>query len=221
MKVGTIYRIQPANGLECYVGSTFDELRHRFKNHKSNYKRWKDGDETRTTSSFNLFEKYGIENCKAMVIKQYEVEDRRHLEVYETLWIKKLKAINKLEPCGGLLKKERDKEYKKQYREANKEVVKKQRKQYYEANKEKVNEKTKQYREANREKINEKDKKYYEANKEKVKEKKKQYYEANKEKVNEKQKQYYEANKAQRKEYDKQHYQIKTKIKQLMRISVD
>jgi hypothetical protein len=220
MKIGTIYRIQPANGLECYVGSTFNELRHRFKSHKYEYCKWKDEKATKTTV-YELFEKYGVDSCKAMVIKQYEVEDRRHLEVYETIWIKKLKAINKNEPCGGLLKKERDKEYKKQYREANKEVVKKQRKQYHEVNKEKINERMKQYREANREKINERMKQYREANREKVNERMKQYREANREKVNEKTKQYREANKEKMRQYNKQRYQIRSEIKQLMLINVD
>jgi hypothetical protein len=150
MRTGRVYRIVAIEGPEVYVGSTLLATRDRFIQHKGQYKRWKNG-KSNGCSVYELFDKYGVDNCRMILIKEYEVEDRQHLEVYETLWVKKMKAINKYEPCGGLLLKQ----YKKQYCEANKE-------------------KNKQYREANSNKLKEQKRRYYEANKEKILEQKKQ-----------------------------------------------
>jgi tRNA nucleotidyltransferase/poly(A) polymerase len=189
MKTGKVYKIVAGQGTECYVGSTRADLRIRMFEHRRKYRAWKKGKNDKR-SVFELFEKYGVENCRMVLIKEYDVVDKRHLEVYETLWMKKLRAINKLEPCGGLLKKEHQKQYGKQYREANLEMI---------------GEKKKQYRKANLEMIGEK---------------KKQYYKTNAEMISEKQKQYYKTNKERLKEYQKQYNQIQKEIKQLMHITI-
>jgi hypothetical protein len=46
-----------------------------------------------------------------MLIKEYEVIDRRHLKVFELLQIKKLKSINIVKPCGYLLKRQQKKQH--------------------------------------------------------------------------------------------------------------
>jgi signal recognition particle GTPase len=96
---------------------------------------------------------------------------------------------------------EKQKEYKKKYREENEEKIKK----YREENKEKIKEQRKKYREENKEKIKEQRKKYKEENKEKIKEWNKKYYQENKERINERCKKYNKENKeklnAQRKKY--------------------
>jgi hypothetical protein len=94
MVIGRIYKIVSGEGNECYLGSTFNKLKYRFKQHKNDYRRWKDGNRG-SCASFDLFEKYEIKNCKMLLIKEYDVIDRKHLQVYETLWICKLKSINK------------------------------------------------------------------------------------------------------------------------------
>ena len=130
-----------------------------------------------------------------ILIKEYEVLDRRHLEVYETLWIKKLKAMNKLEPCGGLLKKQRETRYKNQWYEENKEIIRQKQKQYYEENKEAITEQSKQYYKDNKEELLNKQKQYYEENKENILRRVKQYQERNQEKIKENKTKYYEKNK--------------------------
>lgn len=151
MKIGRVYKIISSQGNECYVGSTFNTLRDRFKVHKYNYTA-----KNNKCSVIELFNKYGIDNCKCILIKEYKVNDRRHLEVYETLWIKKLKSINKNEPCGGLLIREKMKQYSKIHNFNHKE----EHKQYYQDNKEEINNKVKLYYEANKEIINAKKNKY-------------------------------------------------------------
>lgn len=177
MRTGRVYKIVCGQSNECYVGSTFDELKYRFQTHKTKYRQ-----HTSKCSVVELFDKYGIDNCKMLLIKQYEVIDRRHLEVYETLWIKKLNSINKVEPCGGLL----EKQYQKQYRKKNEKVLKEYGKQWYRENREKI----KQSYDEKIETIAEKSKERYEQKKEVILEQQRQYRERNKQKVKQRKEDY-------------------------------
>ena len=62
-----------------------------------------------------LFKKFGLENFRMILIKEYEVCDRTHLQAYETLWVSKLTCVNKCIPLH--IKKLS----KKHYYETNKE----------------------------------------------------------------------------------------------------
>jgi len=130
MRIGRVYKIIPSQGNECYVGSTFDTLRDRLKYHKYNYESFKLNN-FRYLTVFDLFNKYGTNGCKIILIKEYDVLDRRHLEVYETLWMKKLKSINKIEPVAGLLKKDSKKQSNKRYRDENKEEINQKQRQAF------------------------------------------------------------------------------------------
>lgn len=97
--IGHIYKIICSLDNDfIYIGSTFNELRHRFKKHKENYKCWVDNGRTTKFKHkyYYLVDKYGWENFKIVKIKSYSVvrlhnKDRKHLSVYETLWINKTK----------------------------------------------------------------------------------------------------------------------------------
>lgn len=93
MRIGRIYKIITSNSNEIYIGSTFNELRYRMSSHRTDWDRWNKGKRSKV-SSFELFEKHGIENCKIILIKEYEVVDKQHLKMFEQLWINKLKPIN-------------------------------------------------------------------------------------------------------------------------------
>ena len=181
-----------------YVGSTFNQLKYRWNHHK-NTKR-------NNCSISKYFDKYGIENFSIKLIKTYNVyrensKDNKHLTAYEQLWINKFRNSCNIVHSFNPLQKLIEKEYKKNYREKNKEQIKEYKKNYSEKNKEQIKEYKKNYREKNKEKIKEyyqdnkeKIKEYYQDNKEKIKERKKEYYQDNKEKIREKQKQYYKKN---------------------------
>ena len=159
-QLGHIYKIIARQGGECYVGSTFQELRYRWTGHKCHYKRWKDG-KSDYTSSYDLFERYGVDNCQIVLIKSYEVVDRRHLEMYETLWVCRLKPVNEISPfrITWLSRAEwlqNNKEYYKQYRVDNRPRLLEQQKHYYEKNKPKLLERMRQYRLDNKAHIQEK-----------------------------------------------------------------
>ena len=86
MKTGRIYKIVHSQSDICYVGSTFNTLRDRWGRHKTaNINR---------CSITSYIQSLGAENFKIILIKEYEVEDRKHLEAYEQLWINKLSCIN-------------------------------------------------------------------------------------------------------------------------------
>jgi group I intron endonuclease len=143
-RTGRIYKIIHNQSNLVYVGSTFNILRQRWATHKASYKRGY------KISIYPYFLKYGIENFKMILIKEYQVENRAHMEAYEQLWINKLKPINK--QCAfNLLKKEKEKKYNKEYREKNKEEIREKDKKY----REKYREKIKDNREKNKEKIRE------------------------------------------------------------------
>ena len=92
-------------------------------------------------------------------------------------------------------KKQKLKEYEKQWTLQNKDRIKEKKRKYYEENKQKILEKQKKYYEENREEMIEKQKKYYEENREEINKYKKIHHEDNKEEIQEKQRNYYEDNK--------------------------
>jgi hypothetical protein len=178
MVLGKIYKIVVAQSNDIYIGSTFDNLAQRFKNHKNQYKLWKDG-KNNNCASFDLFDKYGIDNCKALLIKEYDVVDRKHLEMYEQLWINRLCNVNK--HAAFRIKKL----YMKQYDEERKEQKAEYSKKWYEEHKEekkKYNKKwreghdehCKRYREERKEKQAEYGKKWYEEHIDTLKQKRKE-----------------------------------------------
>lgn len=99
-KIGKVYRIICTVDPNIqYVGSTFNELRHRWQQHKKGYIRWL-REKGATISIYPYFKKYGIEHFKIVLIKEYTVyasndKDHKHLMVYEQLWISKTKSVNK------------------------------------------------------------------------------------------------------------------------------
>jgi hypothetical protein len=150
MKIGRIYKIIHSQSNICYVGSTFNTLRDRWRKHKADIGK-------RYISIHPYIEEYGIENFKIVLIKEYEVIDRNHLEMYEQLWINKLHSVNKNITFQPLIK-ETSKNYQKKYQSNNYERLNNIRKQYVENNKERIKEYRKQYYESNKENICEKNK---------------------------------------------------------------
>lgn len=186
-KKGKIYKIVDPNEEMIYVGSTCQQyLCCRMSTHRSSYKRLNN-----YCSSHDIFDKYGVENCKILLIENYPCNSKEELIKKEAEYIKQLNCVNKVIPDRT----------EKEWREDNKDEIKENQKQYYLDNKDKFKEYQKQYREDNEDKIKEQGKQYREDNKDKIKEYKKQYNEKNNEK-----------NKDKKKEYNKQ-YREKQKLK--------
>ena len=201
---GKIYKIEPIiehDEEDIYIGSTTQEyLSQRMTKHRTDYKLWKDGEGNKTTI-FNLFDKYGLENCKIVLIESCLCNSNDELKSRESYYINLLKCVNKCIPLTNTDKlKEQVKIKNEEYHEANKEYLKDKKKKYYEANKEKLKNNKKEYYEANKEQ----QKELYEAIKEQINNKQKEYREKNKEQIKDKSKEYYEKNKQKIKDRESQ-----------------
>ena len=179
---GKIYKITDIAYTKMYIGSTTQSLAKRFSLHKSKYKLWQDGKFNKLTV-FDLFNEFGIENCKIELIEEFPCDNRMELERKEGEHIKNSECVNKR--IEGRTKKE--------YRQDNKEEIKEYQKQYYFDNKDKILDKIKEYRQDHKQQILENNKQYYQDNKDKVK----QYYQNNKDKILDKIKEYQQDHKQQ------------------------
>ena len=100
---GKVYKIEPIcdhDEGDIYIGSTTkDYLSQRLVMHRSNYKEWKQGKRPLTTS-FNLFDKYGIKNCQIILLESVNAKNCNELEAREAHYIQSLKCVNKHIPNG-------------------------------------------------------------------------------------------------------------------------
>lgn len=84
--------------------------------------------------------------------------------------------------------------YRRDYREANKDQIRDRMHAYRQANKKRLSEQNRNYREANKERIREQQREHREANATRIRQRKRKYYEANKARIIDLQRKYYEAN---------------------------
>lgn len=130
------YRIVNNQNDECYIGCAKQKLSKRYANHK---------EKINLCTSKILFDKYGVENCNCILIKELELnsieearrEERKIIEEY------KGKCVNFMIPSRT----------QKEWREDNKEINKEKKHLYYELNKERFNIVYKQYRDENKDEI--------------------------------------------------------------------
>lgn len=164
---GTVYKIIcRLDSKFCYIGSTFNELRHRWQQYKSHYSKWlRDPSSVRRPCvCYPYFKQHGIESFIMVEIKSYDIhlKDRMCLEVYETLWISKTRGSNVNPPVTFLnLRKEKARHY----QQANRIKISNKQKQYYQQNRQRLTEKAKQYNQDHRDCIAEYKKNYYQAHK--------------------------------------------------------
>lgn len=93
-----IYKIICEGIEECYVGSTGQELTERLYHHVWDYEAWKRGKKN-YVSSFVMFEKYGVENCKIVLIEEVNNLPNIYLE-REQYWMDNLKSVNEKNTYG-------------------------------------------------------------------------------------------------------------------------
>jgi hypothetical protein len=135
---GKIYKIEPIcehDEGEVYIGSTAKEyLCQRMDTHRTDYKLWLKGGRGKVMS-FQLFDKYGVENCIITLLETASVKTKDELKSREAQFIQTIKCVNKNVP--GRTRKQyykdnivRAKQYykdnivkAKQYREQNKEQI--------------------------------------------------------------------------------------------------
>ena len=163
---GKVYKIIAETDEEYtpYIGSTTQPLSKRMGDHRDGYKAYKNGKKN-YTSSFALFEKYGVENCKIILIELYPCSSKEELQMREQFYLDEVKNCNKYKAF-------RSEEQKREYQKGL-DQVKRSSMEYIE----KVNEPD--FKEKEKERL----KKHYEENKEKFLQRANNNYQQNKEKI--------------------------------------
>jgi len=110
IKTGIIYKIIcKLDDSFCYIGSTYNVLSQRWRQHVKDYNKWKNNKKY-YVSIYPYFLKHGVNNFKIIEIKKYRVcaansRDKCHLSVYELLHILKHKnCVNQVFPFNPLQK---------------------------------------------------------------------------------------------------------------------
>ena len=92
---GKIYKIESNLGDKVYIGSTTKEyLSQRMSTHRNNYSAWKQG-KLDLTTSYLLFDEYGIENCSIVLLELCPSESKAELLSREGYFIKNNECVNK------------------------------------------------------------------------------------------------------------------------------
>jgi hypothetical protein len=144
---GKIYKIEAVNAEpdeKVYVGSTTKEyLSQRMYFHKNHYHKWKDG-KCDKVMCYDLFDKYGIDNCVIVLLEIVNCNSKDELLSKERQYYKTLHCINKHNPKVLDIDKEGFKErnnvYNKKYRMKNKDELNNKCKQYQKTHKDSLNE---------------------------------------------------------------------------------
>lgn len=140
---GIIYKIVCNETQEVYYGSTTKQsLNRRITEHKSAFKRWKDG-RTNYITSFQIINRG---NYSYTLIETVECEDKRQLEARERFYIENNECVNKI-VIGRTIH---------EWYAANKDKVMEQNKMKYEKNQVRAKELATIYRQVNKDIINEK-----------------------------------------------------------------
>lgn len=128
---GKVYKILSNDEL-CYIGSTtLPLLCMRMAEHRNGYKRLKSGGKISNISSYILFDKYGVDNCRIELLEAVSCNSKDELTRREGHYIRLLNCVNKniagrtkqewYEANPGYYKKwcEDNPDYKKKWHEAN------------------------------------------------------------------------------------------------------
>ena len=116
---GKIYKITDNAYTKCYIGSTVQPLSSRMGGHRRHYNSYLN-EKRSLTSSFLLFEEFGIENCKIELIEEYPCEKLENLLKKEGEYIRSIDCVNKV-VAGRTIK---------EWMKDNKDNIKEKTKQY-------------------------------------------------------------------------------------------
>ena len=91
---GKIYKITDIGYNKCYIGSTCEELSMRMARHRAGFKQFLN-DNKKHIRSYDLFNEYGVENCKIELIEYYKCDSLAELRKREGEHIKSIDCVNK------------------------------------------------------------------------------------------------------------------------------
>ena len=132
---GKIYKIVDNAYTGCYIGSTIQSLSCRMSGHRANYRLY-NKDKFNFITVFDMFNLYGIDNCKIELIENFPCDNIEQLLKREGEHIKREDCVNKM--VAGRTgnewyadNREHVKAMVKRYSEANREQVLQNKKDYY------------------------------------------------------------------------------------------
>ena len=202
---GKIYMLSGTDGY-YYIGSTSKELSCRFNKHKYDSK-------LKDIYVYNHFNKLGWDNVKIECIEEYPCKSKEELLKKENEYILKAKKnINCLNSNNSYLSDHDKIQWKKEYREINRDQIREYNKNYVISHKETVEKKKKEYREAHKEELKDYFKNYAEKHKDQKKEYKRKYVAENKELIAKKNKEFRETNKDKISEKGKAYFEANRDI---------
>ena len=136
-QLGKIYKIECNVTGKLYIGSTCEPiLARRLAQHVGNYKCYLNG-KSNYVSSFDILQN---EDYDIVLIESYPCNSKDELHARERYHTNDIDCVNKIKD-QGIYNELGEKEYKKQYREKNIDIIRDQQKQYRETNKDKLKEK--------------------------------------------------------------------------------
>jgi hypothetical protein len=139
-----IYKICVDGFDKFYIGSTKQPLTKRIYQHKMN----------KDCKCQFLFDMFGYENCKIILIKEYNVKNMEEQRKFEQKHIDENKEFI-LNVQSAFTSLEDTKMKNKQWKDKNRDLVNQINKKYRDNNKERIKEQKKIYRDNNRERVNE------------------------------------------------------------------
>ena len=141
---GKIYKLIDVGYNDIYIGSTVQNLYGRMGGHRSDYRKWKSGVRRSMCSSFILFEKHGVDNCKIELVELFPCSCVEELRAREGYHQQQHDCVNK--KSAGRTRKQyrldniaRKREYDKSYCQANKEKRQNHDKEYRALHKDRIN----------------------------------------------------------------------------------
>lgn len=122
-KLGFIYKIKNNTDDACYVGSTVLPINQRMYYHVKAYNYWlKTNRSKRLCASYELFDKYGVDQCSIELLQVVPYESRKDVRLIEDEWISNTAStLNKNRAC---INKQQHLDSMKAWRELNKEYNK-------------------------------------------------------------------------------------------------
>jgi hypothetical protein len=149
---GKIYKITDNAYSECYIGSTLEILSRRMASHRSGYKRFQENKPVSYTCVYDIFIKYGLENCKIELIELVPCNTLMELRQKEGYYIKNSECVNKYIPGRS----------RQEYAIDNKDILKEKRQISNDLNSDIISEKMKLYRLKNLDRTKQYNKEYKE-----------------------------------------------------------
>jgi hypothetical protein len=157
---GKIYKVWTLLGTEIYIGSTAQKLlSSRMNNHRNSYNKWKKGKANKVTV-YDLFDKYGVENCKIELIEKFPCKDYLELEAREGFFQRQHRDIIVNRIIVGRTRAE--------YRVDNADAILQTHRQYNTDNKDRLNASCRQYNIDHVEQIKTSKRQYYANNKDRL-----------------------------------------------------